>query len=239
MHRTAERFARRLGLDDIPLVSYNGAMARVVGSGETWWHNPIPPDTAVETVSFLAERGLDPVVFSADTVYARRPGERITRYLEISGVEPVFVDDLGRLITGGSGAGPLAPTKLLQVEDPALMPALHEAACERFRGVLNVSTSYPFFLEFMTGTVSKAKALARVCKRLGVRRQETLAFGDGLNDLDLIRWAGIGVAMGHGPPALLEEADHVIDGPPGDGVARFIDERLPVWMSLDMSAGGR
>jgi len=239
MHRTAERYARLLGLEGAPLVSYNGAMARVVGSGETWWHEPIEPGRALEVVSFLAERGLEPVVFSSDTIYASRPSERLARYLEISGVEPVFVDDLGRLMEEAPGKAPLAPTKLLQVEDSDLMPALHEAASERFRGVLNVSTSYPFFLEFMAGNVNKAWALARLAGRLGVGRRETMAFGDGLNDLELIRWAGVGVAMGHGPPALLEEADHVIDGPPGEGVARFIHERLPMWTTTDVTAGGR
>jgi len=89
-----------------------------------------------------------------------------------------------------------------------------------------VTTSYPFFLEFFNRKAGKGWALARVCRRLGVAPEEVAAFGDGRNDLDMVRWAGLGVAMASGPPELLEAADHVIDGPPGEGVALFLEEHL-------------
>lgn len=224
MHRSAEAYARRLGLDGLPLVSFNGAMVRVVGRDETWWHRPIAAVQAVRVLDFLGGRGLEPLVFVGDRLYAGAPDPgRDLLYARISGAKPEHVGDLRAYLLGPPRLG---PTKMIQVEDPGRMPGLYAAARARFAGELAVTTSYPFFLEFMHSDVGKGLALARVCRRLGVRRQEVAAFGDGLNDLDMVRWAGLGVAMAGGPPELLEAADRVVDGPPGLGVVRFIEENL-------------
>lgn len=132
----------------------------------------------------------------------------------------------GAPATAAGAPLPLPPTKIIQVEDPAVMPALFSAAAERFGRELQVTTSYPFFLEFMNKDVTKGRALARICRRLRIGRSEVAAFGDGLNDLEMIQWAGLGVAMGHAPAELREAADVVLDGPPGEAVARFLWERL-------------
>jgi hypothetical protein len=224
MHRSAEVYARRLGLDGLPLVSCNGAMVRVVGRDETWWHRPIAAVRAVRVLDFLAERGLEPLVFAGDALYAGAPDpDRDRLYAHISGVQPEHVGDLRAYLLGPPRLG---PTKMIQVEDPGRMAGLYAGARARFAGELAVTTSYPFFLEFMRKDVGKGQALARVCRRLGVRRREVAAFGDGLNDLGMVRWAGLGVAMGGGPPELLEAADRVVDGAPGLGVVRFLEENL-------------
>ena len=243
MHVTAEKYALELGLEGLPLVSYNGAMVKPVGGDEPWWYRPIDTELAVEIVSFLGERGLEPLVFEDDRVYAARPGPGADHYRLISGVDPGFVGDLEAFIRTRSGGtvrpagtappagpapplGPVRPTKLLQVESAELMPDLLGAALARFGGRANITTSYSFFLEFMDRSVSKGRALAEVCRRLGIEPEAVAAFGDGLNDLDMLRWAGLGVAMGHGPAELRQAAAAVAEGPPGEGVARFVEEHL-------------
>jgi Cof subfamily protein (haloacid dehalogenase superfamily) len=225
MHRTAERYALELGLQGLPVVTYNGALVRRAGGDEVWWHQPIAWPLAVEALEFLLARGLEPLVFHGDGVCARGPGDHVDPYFRVSGITPEYVGDLVRYVKG-TGALPAEPTKLLQVEPVESMPALHDQAVARFGARLNITTSFPYFLEFMSGEVSKGRALGRVCERLGVRAAEVAAFGDGLNDLDMIQWAGIGVAMEHGPPELLAAATQVAAGPPGEGVARFIENNL-------------
>jgi len=224
MHRTAETFARRLGLENQPLVSFNGAMVKRVGGDDLWWYRPIDTAPALDVLSFLAGHGLQPLVFDDDRVYAHAPGVVAEQYRLISGVAPEYVGDLVARV--GAEAGPVRPTKILQVQSPDLMPALRAEAEDRFGRVLNVTTSYPFFLEFMNHLVSKGRALAEVCRRLGLEAQDVAAFGDGMNDLDMIEWAGLGVAMEHGPRELIAAADAVAQGPPGEGVARFVEENL-------------
>jgi Cof subfamily protein (haloacid dehalogenase superfamily) len=225
MHRTAEKFARQLGLVGQPLVSFNGAMVRPVGQGDTWWHVPLETSPALEVLAFLAGRGLRPLVFDGDRVMAHAPDAVTEQYSRIAGIQPEYVGDLQAWITA-DGPSPARPTKILQAQSPDLMPDLREAAEARFSRTLNVVTSYPFFLEFMNGTVSKGRALAEVCRRLGILAADVAAFGDGLNDLDMITWAGLGVAMEYGPEELLRAADAIAAGPPGEGVARFIEDNL-------------
>jgi hypothetical protein len=71
--------------------------------------------------------------------------------------------------------------------------------------------------------VSKATMLARLCDRLGFDPALTMAVGDSMNDIEMLKWAGVGVLMGHAIPEMHQYAD-VITGPvPGFGVAEALD----------------
>ena len=68
----------------------------------------------------------------------------------------------------------------------------------------------------------KEVGISRVCQRLGIRQEETLVFGDGLNDLRMLAWAGVGVAMGNAPQEVKAGADHVTAPVGEDGIARAL-----------------
>ncbi len=72
--------------------------------------------------------------------------------------------------------------------------------------------------------VSKASGLQVVAERHGIRRNEVMAFGDGLNDVDMLRWAGLSVAMDNGHPRLRTLARRVAPGNDVDGVAVVLEE---------------
>lgn len=82
------------------------------------------------------------------------------------------------------------------------------------------------FVEIMASGVSKASGLARLCTHLGVDRQEVLAFGDGLNDLEMLAWAGHGVAVSNAEPTVKAVADEITTAHDDDGVARVIERYL-------------
>ena len=75
--------------------------------------------------------------------------------------------------------------------------------------------------------VSKASALADVAAELGVPQAEVLAIGDGRNDIEMLRWAGRGVAMGQAPLEVQEAADDVTETVANDGVARELSRWFP------------
>lgn len=83
----------------------------------------------------------------------------------------------------------------------------------------NYYIGYTAWLDLGPLGVSKASALADVCTRLGVTAQDVLAVGDGHNDVELLEWAGRGVAMGHAPDRLKDVADHVTGTVGEDGLA--------------------
>lgn len=68
---------------------------------------------------------------------------------------------------------------------------------------------HPKYLEIAPHGVNKAWGAARMAEHLGVDPEACLACGDALNDIELVRWAGVGVAMGDGPSELLQAADFV------------------------------
>ena len=88
-----------------------------------------------------------------------------------------------------------------------------------------VSTSVPSNIELNIASANKGEALKRLCAALGIAPEDTLAFGDGTNDLTMIRAAGCGVAMGNADFAVKAAADTVCDDNEHDGLAEYL-ERL-------------
>lgn len=78
-------------------------------------------------------------------------------------------------------------------------------------------------IEVNAAGVNKGRALLRLGELLGIRREEIMAFGDGANDLKMIKEVGVGVAMENAKDELKEAADYIAGSNDKDGVARFIE----------------
>ena len=93
-----------------------------------------------------------------------------------------------------------------------------------------MSSASWYNLEINMKTATKGGALAMLAGRLGIAKDEIIAFGDNLNDCSLLQAAGTGVAMGNADPQLLSSATHQADTNQRDGLARFLAGalRLPL-----------
>jgi hydroxymethylpyrimidine pyrophosphatase-like HAD family hydrolase len=106
-----------------------------------------------------------------------------------------------------------------------------EGSRERLRAVaaasglpsVDYAIGYTAWLDIMPEGVSKAAGLETVCAKLGVDRSDTLAVGDGHNDMEMLVWAGHGVAMGQAPDDVKAVADAVAESVDVDGVAVLLD----------------
>lgn len=98
---------------------------------------------------------------------------------------------------------------------------------------LQATTSGPPFLELTARRVDKAKALAALAQHLRIGPDQTVAFGDHLNDLPMLSWAGLGVAMGNAHPSVIKTADRVAPPNSDDGVAQWIEDLLGNVDNLD------
>lgn len=92
---------------------------------------------------------------------------------------------------------------------------------------LYVTQSGPHVIEVMPGGVNKATALESICERLGIESDEVIAFGDGMNDIPMIRWAGLGVAVGNAPDAVKKAATVVATKNGPDGVLEVLRGVFP------------
>jgi hydroxymethylpyrimidine pyrophosphatase-like HAD family hydrolase len=121
-----------------------------------------------------------------------------------------------------------APVTRVIIRSPHSTPEEFHELVERV-GLREVSyaVGWTAWLDLAPGGVSKASALEEVRRRLGVEPFETMAVGDGHNDLAMLQWAARGVAMGHAPEALREAADEVTGTIDDDGVVVVLRSVLP------------
>lgn len=114
-----------------------------------------------------------------------------------------------------------------EIETPALLDtcAAFIAANERF-AELEVTRSGLAFVEAGARGVSKATALAAICDDLGIGADEVVAFGDQDNDVAMLEWAGIGVAMANADPGILGSVNTTTLSNVDHGVAAWLEEHL-------------
>lgn len=84
--------------------------------------------------------------------------------------------------------------------------------------------STPFFLEFMNNEVDKGEGLKRLAETLGIKQEEVIAMGDAGNDLSMVKYAGLGVAMENGFAEVKENAQFITKSNDEDGVAYAIEK---------------
>ena len=111
------------------------------------------------------------------------------------------------------------PTKLLMTGDPADMKLAEEELSHLLGERMDVFRSAPFFLELVPKGIDKAQSLLRLLQELQLTPADMIAFGDGYNDLSMLRLAGMGVAMENAAPEVKAEADYVTLSNEEDGVA--------------------
>jgi Cof subfamily protein (haloacid dehalogenase superfamily) len=111
---------------------------------------------------------------------------------------------------------------LVDTPSPEYMPAVAARVQECVGDRARVVLSRPYRAEVVLPGISKAWAMAWVAKDVGVKQEETIGIGDGDNDLDMIQWAGLGVAMGNATPAVKAAADWIAPPVEEDGAAEAL-----------------
>ena len=95
---------------------------------------------------------------------------------------------------------------------------------EQLKETNEVYRSEPYFLELVPKGIDKAQSLAVLLEKVGIRREEVIACGDGFNDLSMIRYAGLGVAMENAQSVVREAADFITLSNDQDGVAHVVEQ---------------
>ena len=99
----------------------------------------------------------------------------------------------------------------------------HEDAIADMLPNANVCRSEPFFIEVMTQGVDKAASLDRLVQILNMKQENTICCGDGFNDLSMIQYAGVGVAMENAQEEVKSKADFITKSNDEDGIVHVID----------------
>ncbi len=114
--------------------------------------------------------------------------------------------------------------KCLIVGNPERLEKFEAMMKNEIGGELNICRSEPFFMEVTPPHIDKAKCLSILLDKIGMNREQLIAFGDGFNDKSMIEYAGMGVAMGNAQQPVKEAADFVTLTNDEDGVAFAIEK---------------
>jgi Cof subfamily protein (haloacid dehalogenase superfamily) len=223
MYKSALRFHHEIGAD-LPLIAYQGAWIQDPASGKTHRHLPVPLEIAKELIDYFEQPHLlDRLsihVYRDDCLYVRGINADTELYVGRSGIDVSSVPDLRMVLTDH-------PTKILAMsEDTDLIEQLRLDLRQRYTPAeLHVTTSVPIFLETTQSGVNKGTAIDYLTKDLiGIAAENILAIGDNYNDVEMIAYAGIGVAMGNAPADVQSLADWVAPDVDEDGVAVTIEK---------------
>ncbi len=213
-----ERYNEILGLD-APFITYNGAMIVKGKSRQVIYQQCLCAEDA-RSILYWAKRFTPTVmVWSNNKLYVSEFNERTEKYKSLSGVEPILLENEEAVIQNGI-------TKILWYDEAENIARYQPILHDNLGQGINFHTSQPYFLEFVDKNVSKAQALERLGQYYNISSEEMIAIGDGLNDLPMIEYAGLGVAMENAHALVRKRADFVTKSCDEDGVAYAIDKYI-------------
>lgn len=214
MFGAAMPFARELDIR-APIICYQGAMVRHPLTGTILYHAAMPADLAAAAVRELLDADIFAIAYIDDIHHIAAYRPELEPYLAFhpEGTEIVVTPDLDRLVAR------VPPTKLLFVADPPTVERELARLTARFGDTLAIVRSHAIFGELTAPHVSKGNALAALAQSLGIPREAVMAIGDQENDLSMIAWAGLGLAMGNAAPTVQARAHAVLPPVSEAGVA--------------------
>lgn len=202
-------------------ISYNGACVTHTTTGETVYKNILPDYVPQWMGEYAWDHGLGMCTYIGNELLCATPPDR---YIE---KETALNQFTRRQIDSFE---PLMRTtnfyKVLLTGNPVLAAEHERRLARRFMGRLAVYRSEPYYIEVMARGVNKADAIAGLLERLHMEREDTIACGDGLNDLTMIRYAGLGVAMGNAQQPVKEAADVITGTNDEDGLVPVIEKYI-------------
>lgn len=114
-------------------------------------------------------------------------------------------------------------TKCLIVGEPSRLALLEKEMYEKLKDRMGVFRSEPYFLELVPKGIDKAQSLSVLLEEIGMTKNEMIAIGDGFNDLSMIQYAGLGIAMENAQDVVKQAADFITLSNEEDGVAYAVE----------------
>lgn len=196
------RYQEQLGIRG-PVITYNGAMILDSATGKVLYKQELEAGDARKILEAGLKYDTTMCIWSGNKLYGNKLNDRIHEYSQATKVTPILMPPVGELLAQGI-------TKILWYDDISKIQQIEKELREtaQFHNV-TFCTSKPFYLEFFSSKVSKAAAIDRIGELYGFTSEQTIAIGDGFNDLSMIRHAALGVAMANAPEGVKECADYI------------------------------
>lgn len=208
-----------------PVVASNGAYIREKDKNEIIYSKTLHRDDTFKIIKIAKEMGFYPHIFTWNTIYSEKliySSKAYTKWNESlpdkDKVRIEIVDDLSEIIAAHE-------SEILKVvvisEEGEKLRDLRKHISQNHK--VTIVSSLDNNIEIMSQGISKGNAVKILAEYFNIARDEVICIGDNENDLSMIQYAGLGVAMKNSSDVLIEAADYITDGNDEDGVAKVIE----------------
>ena len=210
--------ARDLRLDSYGgyIMSFNGGKIIECATDKTIVTKLFPREFLPDIVNVLKDSNITIITWDDRRIFANSKRNDYTDIeQDVLKTEMIVVEDFVSEIK-------FEINKILLAGEPDELDEYQKILAKRYDGLLEVYKSAPYFLELMPLGVSKGSMLPLLLDKLGVTREELVAFGDNYNDMTMIGYAGLGVAMANGEAEVKKIANYVCESNDDDGIAETL-----------------
>ncbi len=199
------------------VLAFNGGRIMNHGTKEVVYNKTVPGQYIAEVYQTATELEMGILTYTEDEIIL---GTDSNEYCEIesriNGIGMRKVDNFVEYID-------FPINKLLLPAEPAQVLKAQEILRAKFEKELGIFRSEPFFLEVVPQSVDKAYSLERLLEHLGMSREEMICCGDGFNDVSMIKFAGLGVAMANAQEEVKQAADYITASNDEQGIVQVIE----------------
>lgn len=214
-----EKYVKELGLDEL-VMSLNGAVVTDASGNNTVFSIHMEPEITRRIIELQREYGVFSIYFEGMKMYVEEMNEKALYFSNFEGVKVLPVGNMLEFYN----SQPIG--KMLMIGDHEEFVMFRERLLKELGQYINATFSAPNFLEAYSINVSKGIILHKVAEYYGLKREEVIAIGDGENDISMIEYAGLGVAMENAMDSVKKAADLVTKSNVEDGVARVIEKYI-------------
>ena len=211
--------ARELELEQYGgfILSYNGGRIVDCSTGRTIYEKTIPHKLMGGIYGQVHDLDAALMTYEGDRIITEKPQDAYVA--KESFINKMKVKGVGNFLDYVT----FPVVKCLVAADGGYLEAVEDKLKGYFGSQLSIFRSEPYFLEIMPKDIDKASSLERLRLQLGLERAEIAACGDGLNDISMIQYAGLGIAMANAQEAVKRVCDFVTKSNEEEGVAYAID----------------
>lgn len=224
MPKAMRYFLEEIATDQF-LISYNGALVqhpKKFGSDLTLYSDTIPFSTMAATVAACIDMNLHISLYRNDEWFTEESDQWSAREQKNTRAKPNFLDmttliDMWQIKNMG-------PHKMMIMGHKDDVDIIEALLSEKAGDIVSLYRSKPSYLEIASATADKSEAVKMIAAYLGIHLSEVVAFGDNVNDIDMLLQAGLGVAVGNATDQVKVAANRIVKSNHEDGVALAIQE---------------
>lgn len=200
------------------ILSFNGGMIRNCQTGEVMFSRTLPEESNKRVIELAEEYQVDILTYENNQIITNNiQSEFVQLEAKINSMRIRQVEDMKKHVT-------YPVVKFLMMEDGGYLATVEPRVKAALGRDFSVYRSEPFFLEILPKGIDKAQSLERLLERIGLKKEEMIACGDGYNDLTMIQYAGMGVAMENAVLPVKKAADYITLSNNDDGVAHVVEK---------------